>query len=64
MVMCDFEVLSEELKRETKEGLVLVVVSLVFEMLWTCELHTRMRWESGFNFEVMWSAMLLSRMQD
>ena len=53
MVMCNFEVLSEELKREPKEGLVLVVVSSVFEMLWACELHTRMRWESGFNFEVM-----------
>jgi hypothetical protein len=53
MVMCNFEVLSEELKREPKEGLVLVMVSSVLEMLWACELHTRMRWESGFNFEVM-----------
>ncbi len=33
--MGDFEVLSKELKREPEEGLVLVAVSLVFEVLRT-----------------------------
>ena len=57
--MGDFEVLAQELEREAEEGLVLDV-SLVVELCrrGVGEKGTSIKWASGFNLLVIWSAML------
>ncbi len=55
--MGDFEVLAEELEGEAEEGLVLRWC--YFEAGKGDKNITRIRWVSGFSFEVMWSAIML-----